>query len=363
MDHQQRIARVRAGMAHRGIDAMIFGPSSDLFYLSGIREKLSERIVCAVLTQRAFHFLLPAFELGNLSEESCSLLKVHGWTDGQDPFAMIYEMLPQGGADVALGRHMPSWMSLPLFQRFPLNRWLLADEIMRGIRSVKSAEEYRLLKLTQERSCRAFTRLLEQGLCGKTELEIMRLFMELSAQEGVDSAGPLVASGPHTALPHHTAGNRVVQPGDVLFMDFGGTERKSLYRGDTTRTVAVKRIPAQMQEIYDIVLEANHAAFRAALPGTPCSQVDKAGRSVIEKAGYGEFFTHRLGHGLGLDVHEPPFLGPSSKEVLAVGNVVSNEPGIYLPGRFGIRTEDILYIREDGPERLTPLGHELMVVD
>lgn len=365
MLYEARLARVRQAMREKGIDLLLLTPATDLFYLTGMRGHLFERLACCIITKDEVHFISPVFELGNLKEDTRSLLCCHGWRDGEDPFALANGLLPRQGCTIAVGAAVPSWVLLGMQTLRPQYTWVSAEGLMRGLRMVKDEAEYALLKKAQQNSCRALCRLIEHGLCGMTELQAGKLLMQYSDEEGVDSPDgvPIVAAGPNSALPHHVTGDTVICPGDVVVIDFGGENRGEGYIADTTRVFAIKRMPEGLQEIYDIVMAANQAAFEAAKPGAVCEDVDKAARSVIEKAGYGQYFTHRLGHGLGLDVHEHPYLSAGSKHIIQAGNVFSDEPGIYIPGRFGVRIEDLLFVHPEGAERLTPLDHALRVVD
>lgn len=365
MLYDTRLARARQAMRAEGIDLLLLTPATDLFYLTGMRGHLFERLACCIISKDEVHFISPVFELGNLKEDTRSLLCCHGWRDGEDPFALADGLLPRQGCTIAVGAAVPSWVLLGMQALRPQYTWVSAEGLMRGLRMVKDEAEYALLKKAQQNSCRALCRLIEHGLCGMTELQAGKLLMQYSDEEGVDSPDgvPIVAAGPNSALPHHVTGGTVIRPGDVVVIDFGGENRGEGYIADTTRVFAVKRMPEGLQEIYDIVMAANQAAFEAAKPGAVCEDVDKAARSVIEKAGYGQYFTHRLGHGLGLDVHEHPYLSAGSRHVIEAGNVFSDEPGIYIPGRFGVRIEDLLFVHPEGAERLTPLDHTLRVVD
>lgn len=362
---ENRLRRVRAAMRADGIDLLLLTPSSDLFYLTGIRGHLFERLTCCIVSQNAVHFVSPEFELGNLPPETRGLLDCRGWADGEAPFALVDDLLPQAQRALAVGAGVPTWVLLRVQRMRPGYRFLCAEDLMRGLRMVKDEAEYRLLLQVQRNSCRALQRLLEHGLCGMTELEAGRLLMQYSAEEGVDSPDgvPIVAAGANGALPHHQTDDTPIRAGDVVVIDFGGENKGLGYIADTTRTFAVKREPEGLRAVYDIVRAANQAAFEAAKPGARCCDVDKAARDVIAAAGYGQYFTHRTGHGLGLDVHEHPYVSADSEHVIQPGNVFSDEPGIYLPGRFGVRIEDILFVQPAGAERLTPLDHALHVVD
>ena len=365
MLYDNRLARVHSAMNHLGIDLLLLTPSTDLFYLTGIQGHLLERLTCCIFIKEEVHFLSPAFELGNLSDSSRDLLFCHGWNDGEDPFSLADTLLPKAERTIAVGTSVPSWVLLRMQSLRPQYHWVSAGDLMCQLRMVKDQKEYQFLKQTQEHSCRALNRLLEHGLCGLTELQAGRLLMQYSDEEGLDSPDgiPIVAAGPNSALPHHVTDNTPIRAGDVVVIDFGGRGREGGYIADTTRTFAVKRIPDGLLDIFAIVQAANHAAFLSARPGCTCEEVDRAARSVIAEAGYGPYFTHRVGHGLGLDVHEHPYLSAGNRHIIEAGNVFSDEPGIYLPDRFGVRIEDLLFVHSDGAERLTPLDHDLHIVD
>ena len=365
MLYDSRLVRARSTMDHAGVDLLLLTPSTDLFYLTGVQGHLLERLTCCIITKEDVHFIAPAFELGNLNNSARNLLCCHGWTDGEDPFAVAGTLLPQGERTIAIGSSVPSWVLLGMQALRPQYHCVSAEGLMRKLRMVKDTSEYQFLKQTQQSSCRALCRLIEHGLCGLTELQAGKLLMQYSDEEGLDSPDgiPIVAAGPNSALPHHVTDDTPIRPGDVVVIDFGGRGRDGGYIADTTRTFAIKRMPDGLPEIYDIVRAANQAAFEAARPGTACEDVDRAARSVIEAAGYGAYFTHRVGHGLGLDVHEHPYLSAGNRHIIEAGNVFSDEPGIYLPGRFGVRIEDLLFVHPDGAERLTPLDHQLRVID
>jgi Xaa-Pro aminopeptidase len=363
MRYKDRIDRVQAEMRRTGMDVLFLTPSTNLFYLTGAGGRMLERLSCCVILPSAVHFVAPSFELGNLSGEARSLMERHGWTDGGDPFAVLGGLF--NGFDMKnalVDRHTPSWVLIGLQKLCPCASWTLVDVILDSMRAVKDEEEYRLIKVVQEKSCSAMSRLMEHGIRGLTEREAARLLVRFSEERGVTKTSPIVASGPNSALPHHSPSDRVIKDGDVVVFDFGGEEEGKGYRADTTRTLVVERMPDGFEEVYHTVLRANRAAFHASKPGVPYEDVDKAGRVVIEEAGYGAYFTHRLGHGLGLDLHEHPYVTQGNGELVREGNCFSDEPGIYLPGRFGIRIEDALFIHEQGAERLTTLDHEIHVI-
>lgn len=361
--YKKRIEKARAQMAQEGIDQLLLTHSTDLFYLTGAHGMAMERLACLFLSGDKAYFVAPGFEIGSLPPASRELMECHGWKDGDDPFALVAKLLGNAKRKVAVGRNVPGWVLLGMQETLSGAAWVSADAMMTALRSVKDEYEYKMMKQVQEKSCKALEKVWEHGVEGRTEIEVSRMLRDFSAEFGVDCAGGGVASGPNSGFPHHHAGDRVIQKGDVVTIDYGGEEPGIGYQADTTRTFAVGFIPEGFQEIYDIVREANQAVFEAAKPGIPCEELDAVARGIITKAGYGEYFTHRVGHGLGLDVHEHPYLSAGNTQALQAGNAVSDEPGIYLPDRYGVRIEDQLFIHEDGAERMTPLHHDLLVVD
>jgi Xaa-Pro aminopeptidase len=203
---------------------------------------------------------------------------------------------------------------------------------------------------------------LESGpIKGLTEAQAMQRLSDLMANEGMKPMFGICASGPNSASPHYHTGDRVLEEGDSVVFDFGA--ELDGYLSDMTRTVYIGDPSDEYRKVYDIVLRANQAAFEAVAPGVACEEIDRAARDLITSEGYGEYFIHRVGHGLGLDVHEEPYLVSGNKTPLAVGNVFSDEPGIYIPGKFGIRIEDTVVCTETGGERLNTAPKDLTAMD
>ena len=237
-----------------------------------------------------------------------------------------------------------------------------APELIRNLRAAKDGEELDRMRRAQTIADRAFTNILDFIRPGVTEREVAaRLVYELMLL-GAErpSFDPIVAAGANGSMPHAVPGDTVLEPGMFITMDFGGIWHG--YCADMTRTVALGQPTQEMRRVYDTVLEAQLAGLAAVRAGVPGCEVDRAARSVIEQAGYGEYFGHALGHSLGLEVHESPNFSPAEQTVMPVGAVVSCEPGIYLPGRFGVRIEDVVILREDGCENITAAPKELLVL-
>ena len=237
-----------------------------------------------------------------------------------------------------------------------------APGLLSQLRASKDTEELDCMRTAQKIADKAFANILDFIRPGMTEREVAaRLVYELMLQGGEKpSFDPIVAAGANGSMPHAVPGNTVIKTGMFITMDFG-----TLYRGycsDMTRTICVGQPTQEMRTVYDTVLNAQLAGLAAARAGIPGREIDRAARSVIEQAGYGEYFGHALGHSLGLEVHESPNFSPSEQALMPVGAVVSCEPGIYLPGRFGVRIEDVVTLREDGCENITASPKELVIL-
>lgn len=343
------------------IQAAVFTPSSDYRYLTGSTRQPAQRIAALVVTTEHAALLLPGFEVKNEPELEDELT-ILPYSDSDHADQLLAGLLPSSGT-IAVGSEMRSGLLLSLQHQLPNLTWCGADAILAPLRRRKDPFEIEIIETAQHMAERALVRLIEESsFVGKTEREIAARLMELRLEEGFDSVGSgIVASGPNTALPHHVNGGRIVREGDALMFDIGGTYKG--YHADFTRTFFIGRPSEEFIHVYQTVLDAHMAGKLAARPGVPAFAADQAARAVIEAAGYGPYFTHRLGHGIGLDIHEPPFIAGSNSLPLETGNVFSCEPGIYLPGRFGVRIEDLLVLEENGPRSLNLLSKELRCLE
>lgn len=359
--YQKRWQKARDLMAEKGIDALLVTPSTDLAYMTGHAGQSFERIVCFALTPDRAFFLMPTFEMDNLSEGLRQSVECIGWKDGEDPLAML-AALPGVKGRIAVGQRMYGMWLLGLQERIPGAQWVNGDLILSTLRRAKDAQELEYMFKAQHMAEAALEKLYQIGLEGKTELEVAKLLTELRLAEGFDSVRPgIVACSENAAAPHHVNGDRRIRKGDSVMMDFGGLYKG--YSADMTRTCVVGHAPEGFEEVYAIVLKAHLAVADAIRPGATCESIDRTARKIITDAGYGEYFTHRVGHGIGLDVHEDPYMVEGNQEILVPGNVFSDEPGIYLPGRFGIRIENLMVVTETGCQTLNEMSRELRVVD
>jgi len=359
---ESRLLRVREEMKNRKIDCLAITPSSDLEYLTGYRGMAMESPTIFLLTQRDAYLILPTFEEGNVSPESKRQVECVPWQETENAFTVAAGLMRQQGMYAAIADQAPSFIFHHLMKAFPTWSWEIAGPLTAALRSQKEPGEIENLRTANHPAGKALMRLFEEKLCGKTEIEAGEMLRAYCQAEGMKATSVgIVAAGENSALPHHTTGDRVIREGNVLLIDFGADYRG--YQSDMTRTVAVRRIPDGFKEIYRIVLEANKRAFEAARPGVLCETLDSIARGVITEAGYGACFTHRLGHGIGMDVHEHPYITQGNKEPIRPGNVFSDEPGIYIPGRYGIRIEDILAVTETGAVRLTDTTRDILTID
>ncbi|MFN2545060.1 MAG: M24 family metallopeptidase [Actinomycetota bacterium] len=360
--HLDRIGRAAKEAEAAGAAALLVAPSADMVYLAGYDPPPLERLTCLVVrADRDPVLLVPELERPRAVESPVGKrIDIEFWSDGQDPYQALSGFLPDDGV---FGTSDRMWaVHLLGAQRIrPDARFVPASPILSRLRAVKDDEELELLSRAGRGADEAFRHLVESQLEGLREEEVAVLLSSLLRENGHESvAFTIVGSGPNGASPHHEPGGRSVRAGDPVVLDFGG--RVGGYCSDISRTVCVGESPEGFTEVYDVVREAQEAAFRAIRPGVSARDVDAAARSVIESAGYGERFIHRTGHGIGLEEHEPPWIASHNDQPLEVGMCFSIEPGIYLEGRFGVRIEDIVAVTQDGANRLNRASRDLVTV-
>jgi Xaa-Pro aminopeptidase len=356
----ERLERVRAALRAAGIDALMLGPSADFRYLTGYETMPMERLTMLVLPAEGdARIVTPAFE-APLAPDGLGI-EIDPWGETDDPIARAVDALPNGARRLAAGDQLDAMFLLPLQARIDAD-WVLGSEVMRPLRMVKAADEIAALADAGAAIDRAIGRVPELLHAGVTERELAFELDRAIRDEGHEQTDFTdIGSGPNGASPHHSFGPRVVDPGDVVVVDIGG-RMPTGYRSDITRTFALGDPGGEFLELY-AVLEAAQAAGRAAVrPGATCESVDAACRDVIAEAGYGELFIHRTGHGIGLDVHEDPYIVEGESTALEPGMVFSIEPGIYVPGRFGARIEDIIAVTDDGARSLNGADRSLVRV-
>jgi D-alanyl-D-alanine dipeptidase len=360
-DHAGRLARAARELGDGDLDALVVGPSTDMRYLVGHAPRPTERLTLLVVRSGEEPALLvPELERA-LAESSpaAGVAELRVWRDGEDPFALAAREL-RGASRVAVGERLWAVHVLGLQRAVPSAAFVDAGPLMGRLRVVKDEDELDALRRAARAADATFVALRGTRLAARSEREVAGELGRLLVEHGHDRADfTIVASGPNAASPHHEPGGRRLVEGDAVVLDFGG--ELGGYFSDVSRTVVVGGPPDGFVEAYDLVRQAQQAAFEAVRPGVAASDVDAAARSVIEAAGLGHAFIHRTGHGIGLDVHEPPYLVAGNDEPLVAGMTFSVEPGVYLEGRFGVRIEDIVVVTADGGERLNEAPRDLAV--
>ena len=345
-----RRKRAAARLSADDFGALLVSPGADLAYLAGYHLFTSERLTCLVLDRAGKATLVcPAFEAPRAAVAAPDLERAT-WEETDDPYAIVASLVPPTGALAAADQMWASFL-LKLQEALPHREFRVASLITRELRMRKDAIEVDALRAVSESADRAYARILDCPFAGRSEREIGTDLAKLLRAEGHDEVGfTIVGSGPNGASPHHEAGDRRIVAGDTIVLDFGGAMRG--YRSDITRTVHVgKTAGSEEQKVHDVVRRAQEAGYAAARKDATAESVDAAARQVIDDAGYGKFFIHRTGHGIGLDGHEHPYLVRGNRERLEPGMAFSIEPGIYFPGRFGVRIEDVAVIDNDGSAR------------
>lgn len=371
-----RFERARDVLAANGADALLLGLGADLRYLTGYKAHALERLTMLVLQARGPAVLvaprLEAMAAAESGAASAGLVEIEAWDETEDPYALVAAQLRAAGTDAAAGRllvdqSLPARHLLALQDRLDRHAFGLATEVMRDLRIVKAADEIELLRRAAHAADRVVARIATGRLVGRTEAEVSAEVRDLLLAEGHDEATfAIVASGPNGASPHHGAGERRLEPGDPVVLDIGGTIDG--YGSDITRMLWLagpdgSAAPTpEFLEVFELVRRAQATATAAVRPGARAGELDEVARSVIRDGGFGDAFIHRLGHGIGLEGHEDPYLVTGSDEALAAGHAFSIEPGIYLAGRFGVRIEDIVVCGQDGPDVLNEAPRDLLVV-
>jgi D-alanyl-D-alanine dipeptidase len=357
-----RIRRARAEATVRNLDALVVSPSPDLAYLTGYDPMPLERPTLLVLRpERDPLLLVPELERPLAAASPVAEhVELVPWRDGADPYEVAAGVLA-GAASVAVADRLWASHLLRLQSALPGTVFSPASPVLGRLRAVKDERELETLRRAARAADATFREIVTMPFQGRSEDDIAHDLATLLVRNGhVRADFTIVAGGPHAASPHHEPGGRQILPHDAVVMDFGG--ELGGYFSDTTRTVVVGEPPEGFERAYAAVQAAQAAAVDAVRPGVQAQDIDRAARGIIDGAGYGERFIHRTGHGIGLEVHEPPYMVEGETTVLEPGMTFSVEPGIYLEGRFGIRIEDIVAVTPEGVERLNRSTRELQTV-
>lgn len=367
-EYTARLEQLQEEMGRADVDLAAIAPTSNMRYLLGFAPLADERLCLLLVTPDGIRLVVP--DLNADQVEAHTGMEAIRWTDSAGPDQALTEALSELDLDppivLAVDAAMRPDALLLLQEAAQPERSMSADPLMSTLRMVKSERELgwdvpaELLAQAAAQADRALMAGVEACRPGVTEHEVAETIARYFREDGAETVNvTLVASGPHSAFPHHEAGDRQLETGDTIIIDIVATLNG--YKSDVTRVVHLGEPPSDLRTVYDTVLKANRRGREAAKAGARACDVDRAAHSVIEEAGYGPYFVHRTGHGLGMDMHEAPWISAESTTVLEPGMVFSVEPGIYLPGRFGVRIEDIVAVREGECRCLTGLDRALIV--
>ena len=364
----QRMDQVRNVMAEQRVDVLLLSVGADLPYFCGYEAMPLERLTMLVVPRDGdARLVVPRLEAPRVVERP-GVFEVVAWDETENPIELTCSLI--GPASVAaVGDHTWAGFLVDLMKARPSVEFRRASELTSPIRQVKDAAEVESLRAAAAAADRVAADLRSGNieLIGKTEADVSAELGRRLLAEGHQRVNfAIVAAGENAASPHHEPGERVIQPGEVVLCDFGGTMADTDgvgYCSDITRCVHLGEPPVDLVDAYDVLFEAQAAQVAAAEVGRPCQEVDRVGRSMIAEAGFGDNFIHRTGHGIGTEAHEDPYIVEGNTLELRAGHAFSVEPGIYLPGRWGLRLEDIVVAAADGPDNLTTTDHRLAVLD
>lgn len=353
--NEQRLARLRRQMEQSRTDLVVLGPSSHLVWLAGLHPHGDERPVMLMVSKTGAAMLMPALNAD--SQRPLTSVPFFTWADADGPRAALDALFASlklpARPRIVIDETMRADFALLVLDSLTFSDRQFTAMTVGALRAVKDDDEYAALKRNALINDQVMTAAFEALRPGITEDELAGLIRDNYRSHGARTEFISVCFGEHGAFPHHTSGGRKLGADDAILLDIGG--RSEGYPSDMTRVGTIGTPPEDFDEVWTIVNRAVEAALAAVKPGNPARLVDKAARDVITSAGYGDRFPHRTGHGLGIDVHEEPYMTGASERLIDFGNVFSIEPGIYLPGRFGIRLEEIVIVREHGPEIFSEL--------
>ncbi|MFD0027135.1 M24 family metallopeptidase [Streptomyces sp. NPDC127172] len=362
-DYKARMERAARSAADAGLAGVLVAPGPDMVWLTGYSPTAdTERLTMLVLAPGQDPVLVvPTLEAPDAAKAvGADALTLRDWTDGKDPYAVTAPLLDVSGrfgiSDNAWAMHL-----IGLQKALPDTSYASLTDALPMLRAVKDAAELERLTAAGEAADATYEEIKKVPFAGRRETDVAGDLADLLRQFGHSRVDfTVVGSGPNGANPHHEAGERVIENGDMVVLDFGGL--KHGYGSDTSRTVHVGEPTAEERRVHDVVREAQAAGCAAVEPGAACQDVDRAARAVITEFGYGQYFIHRTGHGIGVTTHEPPYMIEGEEQPLVPGMCFSVEPGIYLPGRFGVRIEDIVTVTEDGVRRLNSTSRDMAIV-
>jgi Xaa-Pro aminopeptidase len=363
-----RVERVRARMQATGVDVLLISVGPELPYLTGYEAMPLERLTMLVVpVDGQATLVVPRLEAPRVVERP-EVFDVSPWDEVADPIERVASLVGPARR-VAIGDRTWARFLVDLMPHLPGASFIRSNDVVGPVRAVKDADEIAALRAAGAAADRVAGQLQrgEIPLVGRTEAEVSADIGRRLLDEGHHKVNfAIVAAGPNAASPHHEPGPTVIAEGDAVLCDFGGTMRGPGgvgYCSDMTRVVGLGGVPDDLAEAYDALVLAQQEAVRSAQVGVACESVDQVARRLLTEAGWGEWFIHRTGHGIGIEEHEDPYIVEGNADTLQAGHAFSVEPGVYLPGRWGIRLEDIVIATDDGPVPCNEADHSLVVVD
>ena len=340
-------------MKTNGFDSLLLFPGVDLFYATGLETHASERLTTAILPVDSEPIIIcPSFEKTRM-ERDLTTGSIRTWEEDENPFKLLGKIIQELGVDkkqISLDNKLWFEWFLKIKEQIPKASFVDAKAIVQVSRLTKSEEEITIMREATKIAADSIKATLLEAEVGMTELDLVKIVSERMEKAGGITAFATVQSGPNTAIPHAGPSERKIEKNDVVLIDAGPSYKG--YIGDITMTTVIGEPSEKFKKIYEIVYKANRAAFDKSKEGTIAEDVDKIAREIITKEGYGKYFTHRLGHGIGIEVHEAPYMVNGNKLVLKAGMCHTIEPGIYINGEFGVRIEDDVVVRKDSCEFL-----------
>ncbi|NBX12939.1 MAG: aminopeptidase P family protein [Acidimicrobiia bacterium] len=359
--YTSRIVRVRAAMREQSVDALLVSVGHDLPYLVGYHAMPLERLTALVVTSSKSTLLVPRLEAPRV-EHHASVFDLVSWDETQDPVAIVASLLLDSKR-IAVGDQMWSRFLVDLLRQLPGRDYVRSVDVVGPLRASKDDAEIAALAAAGAAADRVAAQLQrgEIPLVGRTEAEVSADISARLLAEGHDVVNfAIVAAGENAASPHHHPGRREIRRGEIVLCDFGGTMNG--YCSDITRCVHLGAPPADVQRAWSDLQRAQEAGVQAGVVGGTCESVDAAARGVLEGAGWGDYFIHRTGHGIGMEAHEEPYMVRGNVLQIAHGHAFSVEPGIYVSGKWGMRLEDIVVATTNGPQRMNHATRDLVVL-
>jgi Xaa-Pro aminopeptidase len=353
-DYMERISRLQSLLRESNLGGALFAPSAQMRYLAGWAEPGHERLIAFFIPATGEPTLVvPSINAAQARENRAGITDIRAWEDAQGWQGIVADLLEAWhleGRGLAVDDELPSGHLIRIQRLAPNVPYVPAGDLMAELRAMKSPEEIRRMEQSAAITDAVYEECLTALREGITEVELQEVIAAAYTRQGTKPAFAIVCFGSHTAMPHHHPSNTHLKRGDIVVIDIGCVWEE--YFSDMTRTVAYGEPDPEARRVYEIVYAAHRAAFETIKPGVPCEAVDAAARRVITEAGYGEYFIHRTGHGIGLSEHEAPYIVAGNKQPLREGMCFSDEPGIYLEGRFGVRIENTVTVTADGARYL-----------